>query len=640
MRYMSAITGIFYRDGREVDLELIKEMNDSLNHRGPDGSAVYREGPVALGHQMLWTTPESLNEKLPLYDEKAGLVITADARLDNRRELSEKLKIPDSVDVPDSHFILKAYQEWGEECPKHLLGDFTFVIWDENEERLICARDHIGVKPFYYYMDDEIFIFATEIKAIFQISNLPVKLNEKQIAEHLTYIWDNKDETFYEDIYRLPPATILTLDYEKASFNRYWALDPAYELELDSSEEYVEQFLEIFQEAVKCRLRSVFPVGSMLSGGLDTTSVVSTAQKIRHDPRIRDDPQEVFSGNEEPMKTFSAVFEDVPECDEQHYIKMTLSKYDLDPHYLHADRISPLGKVDEFFSYSDQPFLFPNTFMLWNLYREASKNDVRILLDGFDGDTVVSYGEGIFRDLIRSGRWGRYVEEIFETAKKHGINPYKLLIGISLNRFTPKFIKRWRWELTKFTSFDNRQNMFVRRDLIERTGLTEDLRKNFQKHLNNRNSCELHHWYLSKGMIPIELENLDWIAARFGIEPRHPFYDKRLIEFCLSLPVEEKRQNGYDRLIQRRAMKNIMPEEIRQRIIKTDLGPNINKSMIKFEKKLMDNLIFKNSSLIEKYIDIPLLQEKYQEYLNGNTQHTHEIWDIMVLGLWLDINSV
>lgn len=634
---MSAITGIFNRNRLEVKPELIKKMNNRLSHRGLDGSGIYCNGPVAMGHQMLKTTPESLHEKLPLHDDKTGLTITADARIDNRQELSGKLGIPDRIDVPDSYFILKSYQKWGEKCPEELIGDFAFVIWDETKETLFCARDHIGVKPFYYYLSADIFLMGTEIKALFALDNVQHALNEKQIAEHLTFILENKDETFYENIHRLPPATTLTLNHGKERFNRYWALDPTFELQLDSTEAYTQEFLKIFKEAVRCRLRSAYPVGSMLSGGLDTTSVVSTAQNIRNDPK------EEFYGEEEmsdsPMKTFSAVFNDIPECDEQYYIKMTLSEYDLDPHYVHADQISPLGEVDEFFRCSDQPFLFPTTFMLWNLYKKAGENGVRILLDGFDGDTVVSYGEGIFRDLIRSGRWARYIHEINETAKKHGVSPYKLLINISLNRFTPKFVKRWRWELTKFTSFDHRHNRFVRKDLIEQTEVTEDLRKNFQNHLNIKSARELHHRYLCKGMIPIELENLDWIAARFGIEPRHPFYDKRLIEFCLSLPVEEKRKNGYDRLILRRAMENIIPEGIRKRIIKTDLGPNFNKNMRKMEKNSMDDLILKNSSVIENYVDIPLLQEKYMEYVAGNTQHSHEIWDILVLGLWLEKNS-
>jgi asparagine synthase (glutamine-hydrolysing) len=148
---MSAITGIFNRNGLEVKPELMKKMNNRLSHRGLDGSGIYCNGPVAMGHQMLKTTPESLHEKLPFHDEKTGLTITADARIDNRQELSEKLGISDRVDVPDSYFILKSYQTWGDKCPEELIGEFAFVIWDEINESLFCARDHIGVKPFYYY---------------------------------------------------------------------------------------------------------------------------------------------------------------------------------------------------------------------------------------------------------------------------------------------------------------------------------------------------------------------------------------------------------------------------------------------------------------------------------------------------------
>ena len=140
---MSAITGIFCRDGRKVKPELIKKVNDSLSHRGPDGSAIWLNGSVGLGHQMMWTTQESLNEKLPF--EEGGLVITADARIDNRKELSEKLHVKNNEDVSDSYFILKAYEMWGENCPEHLLGDFAFAIWDKNLEKSCFVQGIIWV---------------------------------------------------------------------------------------------------------------------------------------------------------------------------------------------------------------------------------------------------------------------------------------------------------------------------------------------------------------------------------------------------------------------------------------------------------------------------------------------------------------
>ena len=138
---MSAITGIFMRNGKKVDPELMKKMNDKLAHRGPDGSSTWCEGSIGLGHQMLWTTPESLHEVLPL--EEDGLVITADARIDNRDDLCEELGIRDEEDVSDSYFILKAYAKWGEDCPDKLLGDFAFVIWDKKRgEVILCPGPH------------------------------------------------------------------------------------------------------------------------------------------------------------------------------------------------------------------------------------------------------------------------------------------------------------------------------------------------------------------------------------------------------------------------------------------------------------------------------------------------------------------
>lgn len=628
---MSAITGIFNRDGNNVDPELIKKMNNRLSHRGPDGSAVYCEGPIALGHQMLWTTPESLHEELPFHAERSGLIITADARIDNREELSTKLGIEDKEDVADSYYILKSYQKWGENCPEHLTGDFAFVIWDESNGKLFCARDHIGVKPFYYYVDDEIFIFATEIKGLLSLDIIPKKLNEKQVAEHLGFLLENKEDTFYKNIHRLAPATTLTLGLKKETFNKYWTLDPTVELQLDSDEAYTKQFLKIFKEAVKCRLRSAFPVGSMLSGGLDTSSVVCTVQTIRDDG---DEKFNQYNWVDNPFMTFSAIFDEVPECDERHYINMVLSNGEFEPYYVNADQISPLG-VDEFFSYTDQPFLFPNQFMLWNLYKEAHERGTRILLDGFDGDTIVSYGDGIFNDLLKSGKWSEFIKEINETAKLHRISPYRLLINKSLETLTPKSIKKWGWSLTKFTTLDRRNNRFIHEELIKRTGLIEHLKNEYENELNIKNSRELHGFYIESGLIQLELEQLDWIAACFGIEPRHPFYDKRLIEFCLALPVEQKRKNGLDRLILRRAMKDILPEEIRQRIIKTDFIPNLNRSLLKFEKNRIDNLIMENPSVIEEYVDVPLLQREYARYLSGNTESFNEIWDIVVLGLWL-----
>lgn len=360
---MSGITGIFRRDGRDADPDDIKKMNDKIAHRGPDGSRVWCEGPVAFGHQMLHTTQESLHEILPFEDEESGLVITADARIDNRKDLAPQLGIEDNEFVSDSYFILKAYEKWGEKCPEELLGDFAFAIWDKNKERLFCARDHMGVKPFYYFISDDIFIFSTEIKSIFSISDVSIKLNEIMVADYFLYNFNDKEITFYENILRLPNAHQISISRNRSKIYTFWELDISKEIKFDSNEEYINKFKEIFFEAVKCRLRSSSQVGALLSGGLDSSSIVCTSN-------------EILKGTKTKINTFSAIFEGISQCDEREYINEVISKTKFNPFFIHADRLSPLYKYQDILWLFDQPFYAPNLFIQWKLFEEAQKNEV------------------------------------------------------------------------------------------------------------------------------------------------------------------------------------------------------------------------------------------------------------------------
>src|SRR6267142_6895205 len=277
---MSAILGIYYLDSRPVDRMDLDRMIETLAHRGSDGSGVWNDKSVGLGHRMLWTTPESLHERLPL--AKDGLTITADARIDNRDELINLLRLPPrpSESISDSELILAAYELWGEHCPEKLLGDFAFAIWDSRKQLLFCARDHFGVKPFYYYSSDKVFTFATEIKALLRLPEVPRQLNETKIAAHLTSIDIDKEITLYRDILRLPPAHSIKVNREGIRVQSYWSLDPSRSQVMRSDEEYAEAFRELFTEAVRCRLRSAFPLGFMLSGGLDSSSVTCVARNL------------------------------------------------------------------------------------------------------------------------------------------------------------------------------------------------------------------------------------------------------------------------------------------------------------------------------------------------------------------------
>src|SRR4029453_17668353 len=327
---MSAIAGLHRTDGPLLAGHEVERMISALGHRAPDGTASWSRESVGLAYGGLWTTSEAVHETQPL--TRGPCVIVADARLDNREELATAL---DTYGVlGDAELILRAYLRWGEACPPKLLGDFAFAIWDGANRRLFCARDHIGVKPFYYHQAPGTFLFASEIKALLTNPTVPYSLNRVRVADHLVGLFDDQKATFYRDIYRLPAGHALTVSRERTRIWSYWTLDAVRELRLGSDEAYAEAVREGFTAAVKSRLRSRRPVGSLLSGGLDTASIVATARSLR-------------GTDDGDLDTFTAVFPGLPaadlrKIDERIYVDALVAQGRLRAHYIRGDVLSPL----------------------------------------------------------------------------------------------------------------------------------------------------------------------------------------------------------------------------------------------------------------------------------------------------------
>lgn len=624
---MSAISGIYYREGKNIDSNLIKNMNNALSHRGPDGSDVWINGNVAFGHQMLKTTPESIYEKLPFEDENLNIVITADARIDNREELSKDLGLENNKKISDSYFILKAYEKWGENCPEKLLGDFAFAIYDKHKEELFCARDHMGIKPLYYHLSENSFYFATEIKAILSIPRLSFEINEVRVAQYLLSELKDREITFYKGILRLPAAHSIKINSDGFFLDKYWSLDPDFELKLPSDEDYVTKFREIFIEAVKCRLRSNINPGFLLSGGLDSSSIVCTAKKI------------INTDNENYLKTFSAVFDDIPECDEKEFINAVISQGYIEPYYIHADKLSPLVDYEKVFFHEDEPFFAANLFLTWNLMDKANKEGINIILDGFDGDSTISKGKGYFSGLLKNMRIKKFVSESFNYCKIRNLNPYRFLIGQLIGVLAPKLFKKI--EIYRARNRINPQNL---QDVINKQFANEI---NVDRIIHNTSFDPIktpitprdeHYNLIGSGLLQFGLEINDKVGGAFGIEQRYPFFDVRLVEFCLSLPTKYKLNKGWDRIILRRAMNNILPRKIQWRIHKSDLGTNFRRNFLLFERELIDKIRHQDFSVIGHYIDENVLKrsfELYQEICPKDNKAVMNVWKAVTLGLWL-----
>jgi len=562
---MSVVWGVINTDGKEIDpgTEEYIEKNlkiyklDSLNYR--------LNNNVLFGCGMQFITPESIYEVLPYHDENRKLTITADAIIDNRKELFELLNIPEDTwgKVTDSELILKSYEKWGKNCTQYLIGDFAFAIWNEKAQELFCARDHTGTRTFYYYYKDNQFIFCTVIKPIIAACNQKMGLNERWIADFLTLTGvvhqSECEETIYTDIMQLPPANLLILNKSGITKKKYWnPLKSVKRLKLKSDKEYYERFIEIFTEAVRCRLRCNGDVAISLSGGLDSGSVACIAA------------QELKKQNKS-LKAFSFISLDnlkykIPSnriANESEYIEAIKERCgNIDVTYCKCEGKDSYSKMDWFIQVLEQPYKnIENSFWNDEINSRASQSGCRVLLTGQYGNVTISYGNFFTRayTLYRHGSFIRLIKEIKGFSKIHKAS------GLYVAKVIFKsFIPFW---IRKLASKNNEINdsSFVDNNLIKKW----DIETRFKKQGFITKPERYYTFKKAKKFIvnPIAFTQIGTVTTKtalaYGIIKRDPTMDKRVIEFCLSLPDDLFVRNGEERRLVRKAMKGILPDKVR-----------------------------------------------------------------------------
>ncbi|HET6566611.1 MAG TPA: asparagine synthase-related protein, partial [Rhodothermales bacterium] len=400
---MSGIAGLYYFDGRQVGPGLMEHMVDSMaGHRGPDAQAVWSDGQIGLAHCMLYTTPESLSEHLPAANCAGNIVITADARIDNREELLAALgRSVLGQDCADSQLLLAGYERWGEAVVSHLVGDFAFVVWDARARRLFCAVDQLGAGQLYYtHRPNRFFACGSEIKALAATDEVVLEIDEVRLGESLAWMRRPPDSTVFKGVSKLPPAHAMSIEPAGIKLWRYWTIEPSEEATQLNREACTERFLELFTEAVRCRIRSAYPVGIELSGGLDSSFVTGVARSI------------VEREGGPDLKTYSNVYDDVAGSDERYYIRQMLALGGLEPHFIRSDQYGPLSTARDMYDYLDDGRMgVGGTYRRWQLFKTAKQTGARVLLTGIDGDTTVSHGREYFAELAAEERWDDFARE-------------------------------------------------------------------------------------------------------------------------------------------------------------------------------------------------------------------------------------
>lgn len=371
-----------------------------------------------------------------------------------------------NADLADGEVILAAYRTWGESCPEHLLGDFAFAIWDGEQQRLFCARDHFGVKPFYYRTNASAFVFATEIKALALEPGVATELDELTLVDLLSGAPPAVEATLYADILRLPAGHRLVVDARHLKVEAYWNLAPG----PAPTGDVIAQFRDHFFEAVRCRMRSAGPVAACLSGGLDSSSVTTVAERLNP----KDQP---------PLTTLSLVYDETPEMSERPHIEAVLADRRLDPVFIQGNHVSPLAPLDDPRVEREDLLLAQGSGSSKPLVEAAVARDIRVLLDGHGGDESVSYGWGRLHELAVQRRWIKLWTEFKGIAPSYGQEPWPLFWSY-FQKYLPAPLRPLRaasWRVKRLLRGERPvqvataapEDELVNADLAVRTHLTE-----------------------------------------------------------------------------------------------------------------------------------------------------------------------
>jgi asparagine synthase (glutamine-hydrolysing) len=634
---VSGICGIVNFDGAPVDPEVLKNMAQAAAHRGPNGIHYHTEGSVGFAHLALNITPESVRERQPLRSREGDLVLTADARIDNREELIRTLRAKKHLreDAPtDADLILGAYRCWGEECPAPLIGDFAFAVWDARRKRLFAARDAMGIRALYYRVEPRRVLFATEVKQVLAAPGVEARIFEPAVAAHLAGPFGLKDWSFYEGISQLAPAHTLVVDRRGHRSWRYWDIDPDHRIEYSTEEEYVEHFLEIFEEAVRCRLRSVKPIGILLSGGMDSGSIASMAGSI-----LRRDG----SGDWPDFHTYSWAYEALPDRDERHISEIIADHYGFPVTDVPADEAWPLKDYPAHAPDRDAPMIwYLQPLMDWSL-TAASSQGVGLVLSGDRGDSAVGDWAFDHLGLLGSGQ----LRTLWEELRTHASLQNRPLSSMVARQLLKPFLLG-RWPRGVGWALEKRQKLrgveapppypdWVRPEFARRVGLAEVIEQSRPKSEISDYARRLRYEDIFS-LAFFRLVSLDeQRRARFGLGYADPWGDRRLTSFVLAAPQWAIQWVREPKRIARQAMRGVMPERARHRAQKVGAAATVSVVDLGFkthDRETILGLIKGSQAAARGYLDEDVLLRRYESFLRDERQ-PYDFWWPLTLEMWL-----
>ncbi len=498
---------------------------------------------------MMWARWDGASPKPFLTAPEGGFFYVGEAflcagtiRWDERAAAAHALGLPRNA--ADGELVSAAFERWRDEAPFHILGDFALAVFDVRRRRLTLARDVFGVHPMYWTAGGdlgipEVLAAGSRADALARLDGREARLDEVRAAHHLAGWSVDATRTFFRDVKRVPRAHTISWDGHTLQQREYWRLNVA---PRRSPERALGELRARFERAVACRVSGETAV--TLSGGLDSTAVACAARRLA------------------PVSAHALVFPGLS-SDESRYIGIVERECGIDATRIDGTKLNPWHALERATVTQSEPVGAPNLFLHEALYESARRSGATVLLDGLDGDTTLSHGMERLVVLAQRGRWLRLLSETRSFSRRH---------GITMRRTLRRHVwSRWRRRRGPRSILDE--------DVAQRVAFESTTRAHLSSLRGLRTEQELHRANLERGILSHALELAHHAAHARGIEPRYPFFDRRLAQFCVSLPATWKLRDGWSRWAHREASAGLMPDEIRWRVRKARLGPQFTQCM-------------------------------------------------------------
>jgi asparagine synthase (glutamine-hydrolysing) len=551
---VSAIAGIWSFDGGVPASTACQTILQALKLYGPDDIAQFTGSSIALGRCLLRLLPEDQFDEQPL--SAIGVTaLVADVRLDNRRELGLELgrSSQQTAVMADSAMLLAAWQRWREQCVEHLSGAFSFAIWNQTEQHLFLARDHTGERPLVYASAPNCFAFASMPKGLHPLSFVGSELDEDYVARYLMVTNIAIDRTIFRRIQRLPPGHALSIYREKKKIWRYWQTDHLPELRLGSPEEYLDCFRERFDHAVGVRLRTSGRIGAHLSGGLDSAAVAATAARL-----LGEQGRELTCFTAVPRPDLKNTASTTHFGDEGPAAAEVAALYSNVRHVLvESSATSFLDILDLNNNLYDHPCFGPSNEVWSNaIMTQAREQGITLLLNGSYGNSTMSY-EGLpaLSRWFRRGEWATLARIVWQIRSARSASR-KSMLRHAVWPSLPFWMRCMTDPYMRNFTLDHSP---LRPEIVERLGLRQDALTESSVRLDGREALRTRLAYCDPSDTSVAPQ------GGWQMDSRDPTYDRRVIEFCLTVPLEEFLRGGQLRSLARRAMVGRLPSSTLKR---------------------------------------------------------------------------